>query len=658
MEQQFKHLFKPLKIGKITINNRILQVAANPRFYRGEDVPNERALNYYEARAKGGVGLIITNPHYPYSRSTAQPPTVYMSDEVIPVWRKNVEIIHKHGVKAFAQAHFSSNTNRGRMTGGGASMAASPVPYTDRSMCWAQEIAHEITKDEIERIVEAYGGWARRAKEAGYDGVELAVIIGAPQETFLSPATNLRTDEYGGSLENRMRLLLETIDAMRDGAGPDLVLGVKFTADQFIERVWWGKGSGYNLEEAKEIAKRLEATGKVDYFHPCAPGGPPHIPPMYYPLGAFVYLAAAIKEVVNIPVFCDGRVNDPVQAEKILADNQADMIGMYRALCADPEFVIKARDGRAEEIRKCIACNEGCLGPWVPAALPLSCTMNPEAGRETVWSIAPAPARKKVMIIGGGGAGLEAARVASLRGHEVSLYEKEEILARELTLAAKCPGRADWEEARRYWLHQMQLLKVDIHLGTVVTAETVDALKPDAVIVATGAKAFPPSWPGAGAGNVVEGKRVLAEEVEVGQNVVLMTYEHHVAGLGIAAFLTDRGKKVRVLVEPPYAAEMTDPYTWLAVYTQMSQKGIEISPLTSIKEVRGNTVVVYDVQSGAEKTIEGVDTVVYVMDGRPNDALYHALKGHVKECYLIGQALSPRRLLDSVHDAYRVVRGI
>jgi len=653
-ENEFKHLFTPLKIGKITVRNRIFQVAANPRFYAGTQAPNERAINYYEARAKGGVGMIVTNPHYPYCRSTEKIPTAYMSDDVIPAWKKNAAVIQKYGAKAFAQAHFVSTGFRGRLGGGGACMAASCVFRKDMGTLETPanlEVAHELTKDEIKEVIEAYRGWARRAKEAGYNGIELAAIIGGTQETFLSPATNLRTDEYGGSPENRMRFLLETIDAMRDGAGPDMVLGVRFTADEFIDRVIWGNDSGYTLDDAKEIAKRLEATGKIDYLHPCAPGGPTHIPPMYFPLGAFIYLAAAIKEIVNLPVFCDGRINDPVQAEKILADNQADMIGMYRALCADPEFANKAREGRVDEIRKCIACNEGCVGTFITSQ-PLSCTMNPEAGFEKVRTIVPAQAKKRVMIIGGGGAGLEAARVASLRGHEVSLYEKENVLARDLTLASRCPGREGWEDAIRYWSHQMELLDVDVHLGIKVTAEMVGEINPDAVIVATGAKPFTPSWSGAENKNVVEGKQVLAEQVEVGQNVVLMTYESHVAGLSIAAFLADKGKRVEVLVEPIYAAGATDHHTFLSVYRQMADKGIVVTNLTSIKEVQGNTVVVYNMLSGAERRIEGVDTVVYFMDGRPDDALYHSLKGKAKELYLVGQALSPRRLFDSVADSY------
>ena len=204
----------------------------------------------------------------------------------------------------------------------------------------------------------------------------------------------------------------------------------------------------------------------------------------------------------------------------------------------------------------------------------------------------------------------------------------------------------------------MKLLNVEVHLGSEVTEETVSAVNPDAVIVATGAKAFTPAWPGADSKNVVEGKQVLAEEVEVGQNVILMTYEHHLAGLSIAAFLKDKGKKVEVLVEDVYAAGATDHHTFSSVHREMANRGIVVTALTSIKEVEGSAVVVYNVQSGAERVIEGVDTVVYVMDGRPNDTLYHLLKGQVKELHLVGQALSPRRLLDSVADSFRAANAI
>ncbi|MFC1914399.1 FAD-dependent oxidoreductase [Chloroflexota bacterium] len=656
-EQQFKHLFTPLKIGPITVPNRLYQLAANPRFYAGSAAPSERAIDYYEARAKGGIGLIVTSPHYASYPTTLYKPTAYHRDDVIPAWKKSVDAIHKHGVKVFAQLHFSSNTGRARPSGGGAIFSASSTFRRTLERPAMQEVAHEMSKDDIRRAVESHGEIARRAKEAGNDGIEITVIINNVIESFLSPVWNMRTDEYGGSLENRMRFLLEIIDVVRDSIGPDLALGIRFSADEYIDNAWWTKNKGYNLDDAKEIAKRLEATGKVDYLHPCGGGGISHSPPMEYPPGTFVYLAAGIKEAVNLPVCCDGRINDPVLAERILSDGQADMIGMYRALCADPEFVNKAKEGKLEEICRCIGCCEGCHGPAYPS-MPLSCTVNPEAGREKDFFITPAEVKKSVLVIGGGGAGLEAARVASLRGHRVSLYEKNDVLANDLRIAAKAPGRESWDDAVRYYVHQMKLLGVDVHLGTTVTEDVVKELNYDVVVVATGALPFVPEVPGFDSPNVVEAKQVLAEEVEVGQNVIVMAYENHMVALSTAAFLADRGKKVEVLVESIHAAGMTDHYTKPAAYSLLANKGVAITPLTSIKELKGNTVVAYDMYSGAERQIDGVDTVVFAIEGRPNDALYRSLEGKVKELYLIGQALAPRKLLDSVADAYQVVRKV
>jgi NADPH-dependent 2,4-dienoyl-CoA reductase/sulfur reductase-like enzyme len=448
-----------------------------------------------------------------------------------------------------------------------------------------------------------------------------------------------------------MRFLLETVAAVRESVGSDFVLGVRYTGDEFEE-------DGLTLNDAKEIAKRIEATGMVNYLFSC-PGlqGTEHIPSMYYPLAPFVYIAAGIKEVTTLPVCAVGRINDPVLAEQILANHQADMVAMVRALIADPEMPRKAREGRLEEIRKCLGCNEGCFFPaWRYA--PLTCAMNPEAGREKEFVITPAATKKAVMVIGGGGAGLETARVAALRGHKVSLYEKEEILAKDLTIAAKAPGREGWEDGRRYWIYQMKLLGVDVHVGIEVTPEMVLEKDPDAVVVATGATPSIPEVPGAGSDGVVEMKQVLKGEVEVGQNVVVAAIQHHMHGLQMADFLTEQGKRVELLSTSAYAGDKLDFFTVEDVYTRLLQKGVVFTPLTAVKEIRGNTVVVRNVLTRIERQIEGVDTVVFCTDGRPNDDLYRSLKGKVKELYQVGQCASPRELLDSVHDGAFVGRAL
>ena len=513
----------------------------------------------------------------------------------------------------------------------------------------AKEIPHEMDKDDIKRAVGAYAGAARRAKEAGYDGAEIFAAYGMLQASFLSKARNHRTDEYGGSLENRMRFLLATIDAIRENVGSDFVLGVRFTGDEFTD-------GGNTLDDAKEIAQRLEATGKIDYLFPCAAAyNFGHIPPMAVPLAAFVHLSAAIKEVVSLPVFCVGRINDPVLAERILADHQADMVGMVRAHICDPEMISKAREGRLDEIRRCIGCNEGCLSKFL---LPVTCTYNPEAGREKEFAITPAVNKKRVMVIGGGAAGLETARVAALRGHKVTLYEKENVLAKELAIAAKSPGHESWEEPIRYYTLQMKLLGVDVRLGVTVTLEMVIKENADAVVVATGAVPYIPNIPGADGNNVVEMRQVLQDEVEVGQNVVIADYQSHIYGLDTAVFLAERGKRVELLTEDIPAGTRADPFTLWEIYGRALSKGVVITSLTKVREIKGNTVVIYNVLTGVEKEIKGVDTVVFTTDGMANDTLYRSLKGKVKELYEVGQCVSPRKMLDSVYDGAVVGRKI
>jgi 2,4-dienoyl-CoA reductase-like NADH-dependent reductase (Old Yellow Enzyme family)/thioredoxin reductase len=649
-EKEFKNLFTPLKLGNIIIPNRIFNSAHAPRLFSNIGEPNEAAAAYYARRAEGGIGLIITSGHYVRWNSTADRHAAMESDKVIPALKMIPDAIHKYDTRCFAQLMHPGSLGSSRAAGGGAVYAASGIPRMMPFRGAWQEIPHAMDIDEIKRTVEAYGGAARRVKEAGYDGIEIQGMYGMLQASFLTPLLNHRDDEYGGSLENRMRFLLECIDAIRDNVGSDFVVGIRFSGDEFTE-------GGLTLDDAKEIAKRLEATGKLDYLFPCGGAwGPFHVPPSYFPLSTFAYLAAGIKEVVSLPVFCIGRINDPVLAESLLADHIADMIGMTRATVCDPEMPNKARQGRLDEIRRCMGCNEACVTGVV--SLPITCTVNPEAGRELTFAITPAASKKKVMVIGGGAAGMEAARTAALRGHTVSLYEKNDTLAKELSIAAKCPGREDFEEGLRYYTNEMKRCRVDVHLGITVTPEMVIEGNYDAVVVATGALPFIPDIPGGDSANVVEMRQVLQDEVETGQNVIVADCQNHIYGLDVADFLAERGKKVELLTQSAFAGTMVDYHTVWAIYTRVLDNGVTITPLTKVKEVQGNTVVVSNVLTGTERQIDGVDTVVFTTDGKANDALYHSLKGKVKELYQVGQCLAPRKMVDSVYDGAVVGRKL
>ena len=650
MAQEFEHLFSHLKVGELTLPNRIFCSAHLPRLSSDFGPPSDKAIRYYEAKAKGGIGLIITGGHYPVWPTTLARPTAYHSDDIIPGLKKMTDTIHQYNTKIFCQLGHPGNLPSSRVLQGGSLLSASGIPRKEPFGPLKPEIPHEIDRDDIGRTLEIFGQAARRVKEAGYDGIEVDAMYGKLTASFLSPAFNNRTDEYGGSLDNRMRFLLELIDSIRDNVGPDFVVGVRLTADEFYD-------GGTTLDDAKEIAKKLETTGKIDYLFPCAgAAGAPHVPPSYYPLAAFVYLAAGIKEVVSLPVFCIGRINDPVLAERILTDHQADMIGMTRASICDPEMPNKAQEGRLDEIRRCIGCLEGCVGRV--HTLPITCAFNPETGREGELVITPAASQKKVMVIGGGAAGLETARVAALRGHKVSLYEKEDVLAKELSIAARCPGREDFEEVTRYYTYQMNLLGVDIHLGVTVTPEFVLKENPDAVVVATGAVPYIPAIPGSDGQNVVEMRQVLQEEVEVGQNVVIVDCQSHIYGLDTADLLADRGKKVELLAEIDRVGDMLDHYTIESIYTRVLSKGVILTPLTGCKGIKGSAVITYNVLTGLERDIEGVDTVVFCTDGVSNDGLYRSLKGKVKELYQVGQCVSPRKLIDSIYDGTLVGREL
>jgi len=559
------------------------------------------------------------------------------------------DAVHKHGTKIIAQLGHRGGKGSARMLGG---VNWAPSPFERKTIIPPPSgLPHEMDTAEIEEVVDSFGDAAGRMRQAGIDGVEIGVIYGFLLGQFISPTFNLRNDNYGGSFDNRLRFILEVIDSIRKAVGNDYVVGIRISGDEFLE-------GGLKFEDTKAIAIKLEATGKLDYISICTGvTDAVHLPSMYFPLASFVYLAAGIKEVVDLPVFTAGRINDPVLAENISAHVQADMIGMARGLIADPELPIKAQQGRLDEIRHCIGCNEGCVGIPLFSGV-LTCTMNPEAGRETELAMKRADALKKVMVIGGGAAGLETARVAALRGHHVSLYEKENELGGQVNVASLAPGRVDFAEVSRYYTHQMKLLNVDVHLNTQVTEEVVNDEKPDVVVVATGSTEVVSSPPGGESANVVGVSDVLQDKVDVGQKVVVVAYEHHSKALTVADFLADRGKNVEILTDALYAGAQLDRSTLEAAYPRLLKKGVAITPLTKIKQVQGNTIVVYNILSGVERSIEGIDTIVVAAEPRADDALYRKLKGKVKELYAVGQCLAPRRLLDSIADGARVGRLI
>jgi mycofactocin system FadH/OYE family oxidoreductase 2 len=643
---QFKHLFTPLKIGTFTVRNRILSTAHLTGFAEG-GLPTERHLNYWASKAKGGIGLIITEDQAVHPTAATDPFVIHAyRDACIEPFRRIVSAVHEHGAKLVAQLWHPGSIFYGAREGSLPLWSSAANPGSFHS-----ETGHAMEVEEVKEIVQAFGDAARRMREAGLDGVELMGTHGFLIEQFMSPHTNDRSDEYGGSEESRLRFILEVIDAVRAAVGPDFTLGLRISGDQF-------QGGGLGLQDMRRIMPKVTAAGKLDYVSVTVGVGGAPIPPMYMPTSPFVYLAAGIKEVVDVPVFCVGRITDPVVAEDILAKNQADMVGMTRANLCDPELPNKAREGRLDEIRRCIGCNEGCWGR-IYETLPITCALNPSAGREKEMEITPAPAKKRVMVIGAGIAGMEAARVAALRGHSVSLYEKDEQLGGQLQIAAKAPGRQDMVEPVRYYEYQFKLLGVDVHLGSAVDERTVAEVNPDAVIVATGGLPAPATVPGATQPNVVQARDVLAGKAQAGKKVVLWALDRGMEALTTADFLSDRGCEVEVLVPwGAIAGLQVEPLTLAFVLSRLYTKGVTLTNSMQIKAVRENTVVATNILTRQERTIEEVDTVVLALGSAANDSLYKALKGKVRELYVIGQALAPRKMLESTLDGLRVGRMV
>lgn len=652
MSDQFRFLFAPLKIGPVTVRNRIVFGPHSTRFAE-LDLPSERHAYYHAERAKGGVGLIITesSPVHPTSRRRRNEIAAY-DPGVVEGYSKIARMVHEHGAKVFGQL-----VHAGAHTDGVVTLLPlwGPSPIADPQ---TREVPKEMTPGEIEEVVHAFGEAAVYMREGGFDGVEIHGASSYLVEQFMSPLTNRRKDEYGGELENRLRFAYEVIDNVREAVGEDLAVGMRITGDEL------GDG-GSTLDDMQEIAVRLEATGKLDYLS--VQMGSSYcvflmLPPMEVPLGFGDYAASGIRKVVReIPVMAGGRIKDPVQAERVLERGHADMIAMVRPLICDPEFPRKAREGRVEEIRNCLACNQGCLARTV-RQLGLSCIQNPAAGREKeMGTIEVAETSRKVLVIGGGPAGMEAAKVAALRGHEVILFEKEEELGGQIRLAMKLPTRDEFEDLIRNLKGELERLKVEVRLGVEATPELIEGEEPDVVVVATGSRPLRSDFCRKHDENQVKVLTVwdVLEGMGVGQRVVVIDRDGGWRGAGTAEFLADEGKDVEILTEfSSVGIDLSVTLEQGRLYERLFSKGVRASPHTGVKEIEGDELIAYHTYSGRERVVEGVDTVVLAIGQASCSELLTSLRDRVPELYAVGDCVAPRDLEMAIYEGNRVGRLI
>ena len=649
MPETFPHLFTPLVVNGVTIRNRIFSTGHMTTLatdYR----PNEHLAAYHAARARGGAGLVIVEV------ATVHPSAVYTShtikgesDDCIPGYRRIAEGVHRHGCKVFGQLFHPGRENFESIDG------SAPVAYAPSAV--ANERFHVVPRPMsralIAEVVAGYGDAALRLREAGLDGVEIVASHGYLPAQFLNPKVNLRDDDYGGSLENRLRFLRQAIDDVRAKLGPDFVVGLRISGDERSH-------DGPDIETVTEAMLMLDRGGGLDYFNVIAGSssslaGSIHIvPPMWIENGYVAPYAASVKAQVRVPVFVAGRINQPQLAERIVASGQADMVGMTRAQICDPELANKAREGRLDDIRACIACNQACIG-HMHMGVGISCIQFPESGRELAYGRRRPPARRKrVLVAGGGPAGMKAAAVCGERGHETVLAEAGARLGGQALLAQALPGRAEFGGIVTNLAREMERAGVAVELNTEVTPALVEERAPDAVIVATGALPAPVEIEGGDEAHVVDAWAVIRGEANVGGRVVVADWRCDWIGMGLAEQLAASGCKVTLAVDGYMPGQTVQMYVRDLWAGRLHRLGVEVIPYARVFGADRDSVYLQHATSGEPIVLDGIDTLVTSLGHRSQTALAEGLADWRGELHEIGDCLAPRTAEEAVLEGLKV----
>ncbi|MFQ6078179.1 MAG: FAD-dependent oxidoreductase [Thermodesulfobacteriota bacterium] len=634
-------LFSPFSIGTLEMQNRIVMPPMATNYASPEGFATDRQTAYYVERARGGVGYISVEHTGILQQGKASPNMLLISsNEHASRIERMVEAVHGARGKIIVQINHAGRQTSSAITGSPI-VGPSPISCPTRN-----EIPRELSVGEIEEIVEAFTIAAQRVKETGADGVELHMAHGYLICSFLSPFSNRRRDRYGGDLQGRARLATEVLNSVRNRVGPDFPISCRLSGDEYIE-------GGLRIEETKQIAQILEREG-ADVLHVSAcnaASGYLNHPPYYVEEGVFAHLAEGIKSVVNIPVITVGRIRNPVMADQILRDGKADLVSMGRALISDPRMPQKAKEGRLDEINYCMSCNR-CIQTLRKEAV--RCAVNPEAGNEYRFRISKSDRPKKAWIIGGGPGGLKAAEVAALRGHQVTVFERDQKLGGRLRLAAIPPKKAIWNDFLDYLERRVRGLGVTLELGKEFTVDMLGVIKPDVVIVASGALPFFPDWKGMQESRALSVDAALTGEGNVGKRVLVVG----AGGIGaeLADYLSEMGKEVTLVEMLEEIA--SDLVTHLKHYLsqRLSEKGVTILTSTKVKELGEGCVLVEDA-SGMRK-IDGFDTIVLAVGSRANDRIAKSLDGKVPGLYVIGDASEPREALEAVYEGEEIALKI
>ncbi len=621
------------------IKNRLVLAPMATHYADENGAVTLRLKNYYAERAKGGVGLIILESGYvhPLGRGGVRRLGLHQ-DGLIPGLKELVDLIHAEGSKISSQLHHA-----GRQANVMALHGATPVSCSSIPAALEGVVPRTLKVWEIEELVEAFGQAARRSLAAGFDAILIHAAHGYLIHQFLSPCSNTRKDLYGGSFSRRIRFLKDIVHHCQEVVGKDYPLMVRISASEFIP-------GGITLKDTQKIAKHLEAWG-VKAIHVSAGTHETQemeLQPMDIPRGCLIPLAEGIKKVVRVPVAAVGRIVDPQMAEEILEDGKADLITLGRALLADPEFPKKTLEGRIEDIRPCIGCLQGCRDRLYQGQ-PITCLVNASAGFEREYRLIPAESRKRVVIIGGGPGGMEAARVAASRGHEIALFEKNGHLGGQFHLASLPPYKGEIKFFLQYLTRQIKKLGVKVHLHQEITADKLPQIQADVIILATGGSASKVEIPGVDRENVFTAWEVLTNPEKVGQKVVVVG--GGAVGAETAEFLADLQKDVtliEMLKEIAIDAERTHRKLLLR---RLGEKGVKVRVLTQAKAILEGGI---EVEFDGQKDFIAADTVVLAAGVKENNELAESLKRLNVEFYKIGDCQNPRKALDAIHEGFKV----
>jgi 2,4-dienoyl-CoA reductase (NADPH2) len=630
-----KFLFEPIKMGSLTIKNRIVMPTVTTGFSVGP--VTQQLTDYFVERAKGGAGMIFVGicgieKELKYTVDVS-------SDDSIPGLKSLAQSIKAKGAKAGLQAFHPGRYEFTWITG------RKPVSASDVASSLAgTEKPRPLTVSEIEKIEDEYAQAALRAKKAEFDAVEFIGSAGYLISQFLSPATNKRTDGYGGKIENRVRFPLEIVERAKKLVGESYPITFRLSGEELIP-------GGNGLEETKFIAKKLEDAGVVA-FNITAGWHESRVPmiTMDVPRGGFVYLAEGVKKVLSsAKVIASNRINDPLLADRIISEGRADMISMGRPLIADPELPRKALEGRFDDIRTCIACNQGCFDHLFQAS-PITCTVNPMVGKEGKIKIEPAKQKKKIVVVGGGPAGLEAAMIAAKRGHNVVLFEKNKSLGGQINLAAVPPHKEELGNIVTYIANQIRKLNVKVNLGKEATLELISKEKPDAVIIATGAQPASPNIPTEKGQTILQAWDVLAGNEPKGKNIVIA------GGGGVGCYTAHylaekKGKKVTIVEMLDKVANDVGVSSRWILRKELADSGVNMVIQARLLRIGKDSVVI---KKGDKEESIPADAVVIALGANADNKLYGEAKGKFTELYSVGDCVKPRKALEAIHEGFDV----